>query len=133
VPFNATPGSSVAPAAAVTLADQWIELANSGSPIDLSGWTLTLTTGGVPVVIPLAAGVLGPGQVRVIGAPVGLTTATTVTLTDNAGVTRDTADLTTVHAAVGFATSVGNEAVRRVPGGGPTSFVRGAATIGQPF
>ena len=45
VPFDDTPGTSVAPSPAVTAGDQWIELLTvTGSPAELTNWTLEFTT-----------------------------------------------------------------------------------------
>jgi hypothetical protein len=133
IPFNSAPGTGVP-----NTADQWVEITNIGGLVDLSGWTLGFTDPmGASVTVTLGATLLGPGQYLVLGAPgapVGMFVSTSVTLRDASGLVVDTVDLLAVHALVGLATGVSDEAVVRLfnssDTGQPTDFKRRAATIG---
>jgi hypothetical protein len=134
-PFDATPG-----AAPPSVADQWIELTNLGSTVDLTGWTLTIAPPAAPsTTIPLGSlHILGTGELAVLGAPGapgGFPVTAVLTLKDPLGIARDTVDLAALHAALGSATGPGDETMARIPNGFDTGHVgdfrRGAATIGS--
>ena len=141
VPFDDTPGSSVAPAPAVTTADQWIELlTNTGSPDELRNWTLEFTsTTGVPIVVTL-----GPANLMtsagspyvLVAAPGDVGVDSVIRLRDTTSAVVDEIDLGAIQAAVGHATGVSDEAVARTPdgfdSGAVTDFTRKPATIRKP-
>ncbi|MGE5243770.1 MAG: hypothetical protein ACM3SQ_06055, partial [Betaproteobacteria bacterium] len=144
IPFDDVPGASVAPSAAVTPADQWIEIrTNTGTAAELAGWTLSfIDAGGTAVTLPLTASVLHvtPGSTDVVvGAPagsIGVGLNSVVTLTNSQGTVVDVVNLAAVNAALGPATGVNDEAVARIPDGTDTGatgdFQRRPATIGKP-
>ena len=127
--FDDTPGTSVAPSPSVTPGDQWIEfLTNTGSPAELTNFTLSFTdTSGTAQTVTLSAANLisSAGSPYVLlGAPGGIGRNSIVQLRDTTNTVVDEVDLSVVHAAIGFATGVANEAVARTPDG----FDTGAAS-----
>ena len=141
VPFDNTPGAGVAPAPAVTAGDQWIEfLTNTGSPAELTNYTLSFTdTSGTPHSVTLGPGNListAGSPYVLIGAPGGIAPGSLVQLRDTTNTVVDEVDLAAVHAALGFATGVGDEAIARAPDGfdtgAVTDFTRKPATIRKP-
>jgi hypothetical protein len=141
VPFDGTPGTSIAPNAAVTAADQWIEfLTNTGTPAELTNFTLSFTdASGVAQTVTLGPGnlITSAGSPYVlIGAPGSIGRNSIVQLRDTANAVVDEVDLSVVHAALGFATGAANEAVARTPDGFDTGaagdFSRRPATIRKP-
>jgi len=140
-PFDDTPGTSVAPAAAVTSGDQWIELLTvTGSPAELTNWTLEFTTtAGVPSVVTL-----GPANLTtsagspyvLVAAPGDVGVDSIIRLRDTTNAVVDEIDLGAIQAVVGHATGVTDEAVARTPdgfdSGAVTDFTRKPATIRKP-
>jgi PKD repeat protein len=129
VPFDDTPGTGVAPSPSVTLGDQWIEfLTNTGSPDELKNFTLSFTdTSGTAQTVTLSPANLisSAGSPYVLlAAPGSIGRNSVVQLRDTTNTVVDEVDLSAVHAAVGFATGVANEAVARTPDG----FDTGAAS-----
>ncbi len=148
ITFNGVPGTSVAPSAAVTTADQWLEIrTNTGSPSELNGWTLTFTdTGGAARTLAITPAMLTANGTRylVLGAPgslvpglpapVAISPASVLTLRDTTGQVIDIVNLAAITALIGPATGAGNEAIARVPDGVQTNqasdFQRRPASIG---
>jgi hypothetical protein len=127
--FDDTPGTGVAPSPSVTPGDQWIEfLTNTGSPAELTNFTLSFTdTSGTAQTVTLSAANLisSAGSPYVLlGAPGGIGRNSIVQLRDTTNAVVDEVDLSAVHAAIGFASGVANEAVARTPDG----FDTGAAS-----
>jgi hypothetical protein len=138
VPFNDVPGTAVFPAPPVTAADQWLEfLTNTGSPLELLNWTLTISDGSLPPVIVT----LSPANVSTVAGspyvlfvpPTGISLTSVITLSDNTGQVVDTISLPALIAALGPATGVANEAIARVPDGNQshsvTDFARRPGSI----
>jgi uncharacterized repeat protein (TIGR01451 family) len=122
VPFDDDPGPSVAPSASVTAADQWIELlTNTGSPAELTNWTLEFVDAPNPPVVVT----LGPTNLMtsagtpyvLIAAPIGMTPTSIIRLRDTTNAIVDEIDLSAIAALVGPATGAANEAVARTPDG----------------
>jgi len=116
-------------APSVTLGDQWIEfLTNTGSPDELKNFTLSFTdTSGTAQTVTLSPANLisSAGSPYVLlAAPGSIGRNSVVQLRDTTNTVVDEVDLSAVHAAVGFATGVANEAVARTPDG----FDTGAAS-----
>jgi hypothetical protein len=141
VPFDDAPGTSVAPNAAVTAADQWIEfLTNTGSPAELTNFTLSFTdASGAAQTVTLGPGnliTLAGSPYVLIGAPGSIGRNSIVQLRDTTNAVVDEVDLSAIHAALGFATGVVDEAVARTPDGIDTGaagdFTRRPATIRKP-
>jgi hypothetical protein len=119
VPFDDAPGSGVAPDAAVTSGDQWIEfITNTGTPFELTNFTLSYTdlSGTARAVtlgpsnlitFPTAAYVLFPAP------PGGISRTSVIQLRNTVNGVVDEIDLGAISAAVGFATGVNDEAVAR--------------------
>lgn len=138
VPFNNVPGTAVAPAPTVNVADQWLEFrTNTGSPLELTNWTLSFTDASLtPVTVTLTPANLSTvaGSPYVIFVPpTGVSTTSVITLSDNTGLVVDTVSLPAIIGALGPATGVANEAIARVPDGNQshsvTDFARRPASI----
>src|SRR5262249_55236587 len=134
VPFDAVPGPGVA--GAITPADHWIEILNSGPAAILIGWSLELvSTTGVVTTVPIPPQpVLMSGTTIVV--PVPLTGGATIRLKDSNTFVWDEVDLSALTAALGPPTSLADEAIARVPNGLDTNtigdFKRRPATINAP-
>ncbi len=139
IPFNDVPGTSVAPSTAVTTADSWFELlTNTGSPAELTNWTLSfVNTALTPVTMTLTPAsvstVAGSPYVIVVPPLGGVAPTSVITLTDTTGQVVDSVNLATLIGALGPVTGVADEAIARVPDGvqthQPTDFQRRAASI----
>jgi hypothetical protein len=140
IPFDDITTSATAPSAAITAADQWIEIFSpSASPAALNNWTLTFTnlSGALTTLTITPAMVTSNGsQYLVIGAPGGIAPTSLLTLRDSTNQVVDEVNLAPITAALGAATGIGNETVARIPDvldtNQPTDFQRRPATIGKP-
>jgi hypothetical protein len=139
VPFNATPGSAVAPDAQVTAADQWIEIwTNTGTVAELLNWTLEFTdVNGQAVTVTLGPSNLvaqAANRYVLVKAPGGIDRDSLLTLRDTTNGVVDQLDLRAIQAAIGYAAGTTTESIARIPDGttgrSVTNFARRAATIG---
>ena len=139
VPFNDVPGTNVAPHASLTAADHWIELlTNTGSPAEVTGWTLTFVNASMaPVTMTLSPATVisrAGSPYVIVPMPAGMSPSAAVTLSDTTGGLVDTVALPAVFAALGPATGIANEAIARTPDGAPggatANFTRKPSSIG---